>query len=40
MKATGVRCEGDLSQTTVTSFDLFLCGIVSFEERITGKQST
>ena len=26
--------EGDPSQTTLTNFDLFLCGIIGFAERI------
>ena len=29
--------EGDPSNTTFTSFDLFLSGIVGFAQRITGK---
>ncbi len=29
--------EGDPSQTTLTSFDLFLRGIIDFAQRITGE---
>ena len=29
--------EGDPLHTTLTSFDLFLCGIVGFAQHITGK---